>query len=194
MTGECDLHVDVLSSWHKDVKADWAERTAAHADPAWRVYKAAIYLQDQNERVVDALKVRPGSHLVRLGYKTEVRALTVRAGDVVVFDVRIDHAGRTASLAERALRWCLAAAPRWLKLDHERTFAVARARLARMLGHAQPRMAAYLTFGPDLPCTYGYAQTGREDHGLVAGALDATVLGRLANHHIALIQPKAVAS
>ena len=194
LTGECDLHIDILSNWHKDVKEAWAKKTSVHSDPAWGVYKAAIYLQDQDEKCAGAFKVRPGSHLLRLGEATEVKALPVRAGDVVIFDVRIDHMGRNASLGSRMLRWGLTLVGRCLEVDHEMPFAVARARLARFAGSMPQRMAAYLTFGPNLPCTYDYEEMGRADHGAVPNALDAAVLAKLANDHIQIIHPQVMAS
>jgi hypothetical protein len=188
LTGECDVHANVLSRWHKDIHDDWALTDAIFADRAWRVYKAAVYLQDQPAASPTALKVRPGSHRRHLGEVEETRALAVKAGDVIVFDVRLDHAGQFPSVPERALRRGLKAAMAPLRRDHEAWFAHART-LARALrpGGAE-RMALYPTFGPDRACTYAYEREGRASHGPLPGALDAGTRARLARHRVGLIE------
>jgi len=185
LTGECDLQIGVLSQWHKDVGDAWdLDPFVGPGADRWQVYKAAIYLQDQEAGSGDALKVRPGSHLRRLGETTRSEELPVRTGDVVVFDVRIDHAGRLPAGWERILRQSLRLAGRCLGRGHERGFAGLRAQLAKSAG----RMSVFLTFGAAAPCTYAYERAGRNDHGVPPAALDPGLLGRILARNIGLIQ------
>ena len=64
------------------------------------MYKIAIFLQDHPER--DGLSVVPGSHKEGSTPKAPLH-ISSRAGDIVVFDHRLRHAGRLPNLAERLI-------------------------------------------------------------------------------------------
>ena len=135
------------------------------------------------------LKVKPGSHRRHLGDVQDTTAVSVAPGDVIVFDVRMDHAGQLPSLSERALRRILSWVLPPLQLDHEEWFARLRALVRRyLLPNAAERLAVYLTFGPDSPCTYEYEREGRGNHGPLPAPLDALTCRRLANRDIGLIR------
>jgi hypothetical protein len=185
LTGECDIHANILSRWHKDIHNEWQLTSAIYDSETWRVFKAAVYLQDQPANCATVLKVRPGSHRRQLGEVEEAERVPVRAGDVVVFDVRIDHAGQLPSWPERALGGLLRRTLPRLGLDHETWFARARA-IARRLWGAE-RLAVYLTFGPTSACTYEYEQKGRAGHGPLPAALDAAALAMLASRRIGML-------
>ena len=187
LTTECDLHLDILSSWHKDVPITEATREGILGERGWRVYKAAIYLQDQPQDSAGTLKVRPGSHRQSIGQAREEVSLGMNAGDVLIFDVRIDHAGQFPSMAEKALRRVTRPLAGWLDKDPERLFAEARLRLKPQRLMRRERMAVYLTFGPRLPGTYAYELSGRTNHGPLPGEMPPQITERLAAAGIELI-------
>ncbi len=100
-TSHCDVHLNTTSGWHDDTGGraggGYFGDAPLHAP---RVYKLGIYLQDHGSDG-SGLSVRPGSHLDAAARQTV--DLTTRLGDVAIFDVRTQHAGREASLASRAV-------------------------------------------------------------------------------------------
>ncbi|HWL71464.1 MAG TPA: hypothetical protein VNS22_24220 [Geminicoccus sp.] len=187
LTGESDLQINTLSRWHKDIDQDGELKEHADRPNGWRVCKAAIYLQDQPADSKQALKVRPGSHRRRLGEVTQEVALGVRAGDVIMFDVRIDHAGQFPSWWDKSLRRLLMAGGRITKGDPESRFAAVRGALRALGGRVEDRMAIYLTFGSPNAATYAYEQVGRRNHGPVPADLDGEARSRLARWNVAMI-------
>ena len=189
LTGECDLQLNTLSRWHKDIDDEGQLKEFAYRPDGWHVYKAAIYLQDQLEGSPLALKVRPGSQRRRLGEMTAARSLAVQAGDLIVFDVRIDHAGQFPSYADKLLHRLLMLSSRLLKRDPEQQFALLRSALAARRGGMQDRMAVYFTFGRPNQATYSYEQAGRRNHGPLPADLDVAVRATLSYWNIGLIEP-----
>lgn len=102
-TGHCDIHMNMLSGWHKDsgesvggyFKGDY------FAAPDCQVYKAAVYLQDATPR--DGLTVRLGSHRHSSHAGLE-QHVPNKAGDVVFFDVRLSHVGQLPDSIEKAIK------------------------------------------------------------------------------------------
>jgi hypothetical protein len=102
-TGHCDIHMNMLSGWHKDsgehiggyFKGDYFS-----ADDC-RVFKAAVYLQDATTG--DGLTVALGSHR-HAGHKGNVVWVPSKAGDVVLFDVRISHTGQLPDTIENTIK------------------------------------------------------------------------------------------
>lgn len=183
MTGECDVNVDVTSGWHKDVNEDWNLGDALFG-PGWTVYKAAVYLQDLSP--AEALAVRPGSHRNRAPGRGAPVALAVTAGDVVVFDVRIDHKGAGRRIADRLLHRACRAGARIAGSDGERIFTRVRGVLRRRLRQG-PRIGVFLTFGPQTPETEAYERAGRAVHGPVPGPLETSLAERMAAQGLTLI-------
>jgi hypothetical protein len=183
LTGECDLTMNTTGDWHKDIVEDMHLEAAAD-DEAFSVYKLAIYLQDQPATSRDVLKVRPKSHLARNGRDLPDVPLAVRAGDVLIFDVRLDHAGRIPSLADRLLRRGMRlAAP-----DAESSFTGLRSCLRRASGGAD-RLAVFATFGSDNDWTYAYERAGRHRHGPLPAPLAEDARAAFDRHGIRMLQP-----
>lgn len=104
-TGHCDIHMNMLSGWHKDsgenVPGGYFTGPYMTA-PECRVYKVAIYLQDTGPR--DGFTARLGSHRISDLTSGEVETARSRIGDIVVFDVRITHTGQLPDLVEKGLK------------------------------------------------------------------------------------------
>lgn len=154
-TGHCDIHNSMVSNWHRD--------TGGPGHPYFdepcftddcRVYKMAFYLQDHLDG--QGMTLRPGSHRQDGKPVGEETILRSRAGDAVVFDVRIDHRGREPNPLERSIQRGARFAKRTAaKLSGqpetpgqpEWTLA-ARETLDRLTG-TQERMSVFFTFGAD---------------------------------------------
>ncbi|QUS35101.1 hypothetical protein [Falsirhodobacter algicola] len=182
LTGECDLMMNTTSGWHKDVTSDMRMGNAIFADPDFAVYKLAIYLQDQDEGSIAAFRVRPGTQRMADGDAVPAERLETQAGDVVVFDVRMDHAGQPPNLMTRMLRRQLGLIAPPLGLDQERMLTGIRARLP-----GPDRLAVFMTFGPDTPATRAYAAAGQHRHGPAPAPLSAGAEAALHRPGLAMI-------
>lgn len=91
------VHANTYNNWHRDV--DLAYAPIGNWVP-W-VYKLAIYLEDHVDR--GGLSVIPGSHKDRRALPV-FHHVSTRAGDVVVFDTRLRHAGQLPNYKERLIR------------------------------------------------------------------------------------------
>ncbi len=184
LTGECDLMINTTSSWHNDVPHHPASRDGSiFSDESFRVYKIAFYLQDQGEDAVTTLKVRPKSHLKGRNRSMPGRPIAVRAGDAIVFDVRIEHAGQLPTRTDRAMRKLIERVGPFFHLDTQKAFTSTRAIIRRATG-TPDRVAVFTTFGPAEAWTYSYAEEGRNLHPDVRGTLSAEVMTRLALNKI----------
>ena len=99
-TGHSDAHQGFTLGWHKDSgsTATGNELSGYFNEPAETLFRGApevvkvgIYLQDSTEQ--NCLRVDPGSHLRPSLSAASSREVLMQAGDLVVFDVRITHAG-----------------------------------------------------------------------------------------------------
>ncbi|MBB3657693.1 hypothetical protein FHX15_002935 [Rhizobium sp. BK650] len=184
LTGECDLMINTTSSWHHDVPHHRrCTDGSIFSDESFRVYKIAFYLQDQGENSDATLKVRPRSHLKGLVQSLPPKGLAIRAGDAIIFDVRIEHAGQMPTLVDRSLRKFFERVGPLLRLDVQKAFTSARS-IIRRLSRTPDRVAVFMTFGPSDAETYSYAEEGRHRHPGVRGALSADVLRQLAANNI----------
>ena len=102
-TGHCDIHQDSFSAWHKDTGTDNCYFDEECYVEECLVVKMAIYLQDHEDGT--GLTVVPGSHRSSRWGSSEAAAVSTssRAGDAVLFDVRIDHRGRRPSRIEHLI-------------------------------------------------------------------------------------------
>ncbi len=96
-TSHCDVHSHVMVDWHKDDGTGHTEG-GYFGEPTYgvdecRVYKVGVYLQDHAWNT-GGLWVRRGSHLTASTTKGHAQHLSTRKGDVVIFDVRLTHAGQ----------------------------------------------------------------------------------------------------
>jgi hypothetical protein len=199
-TGHCDIHNSMVSNWHRD--------TGGPGHPYFdepcftddcRVYKMAFYLQDHLDG--QGLTVRPGSHL-RDGAATgpEV-SLKSRAGDAVVFDVRIEHRGREPNLVEsgiqRGARFAKRSAARLAgkaETPGQPDWTLhAREAMDRLTGTAD-RMSVFFTFGADNRFSRQFARTnmGRQLEQYDGGgiAYPAGLAENLAASDVAVYQPE----
>jgi hypothetical protein len=184
LTGECDLMINTTSSWHNDVPHHPACADGSiFADENFRVYKIAFYLQDQDETSRATLKVRPKSHLKALTQSMPEKAAAVRAGDAIIFDVRIEHAGQMPTVVDRSIRRFFEKVGPRLHLDVQKALTSARS-MIRFISGSPDRVAVFMTFGPSEEQTYSYAEEGRHRHPGVRGTLSAEVLTQLASHHV----------
>lgn len=102
-TGHCDIHMNMLSGWHKDsgeALGGYFRGDYFGADDC-NVYKAAVYLQDAT--LEDGLTVRLGSHR-HSGHDGLEKHVDSKAGDVVFFDVRLSHVGQRPDAVEKAIK------------------------------------------------------------------------------------------
>jgi len=144
---EIHLHADTWNNWHSDLEPP--SPTAVFSGvPAW-MYKVAIFLQDHPDR--GGLSVIPGSH--KVGYAPCAPAhIGTRAGDIVVFDLRLRHAGRIPNLAERFIETLAFGLQRGRLLsetDRQRLFRLFR-KLEQSLQQAAAaeRLAIFLNYAP----------------------------------------------
>jgi hypothetical protein len=105
-TAEADIHRNfLLGIWHKDTGEAKMEGGYFGCDPTLsnecRVYKVALYLQDHTDGT--GLTVRPGSTTTLSLTDGEEYGVPIRAGDAVLFDVRITHRGMMPTVGDRAI-------------------------------------------------------------------------------------------
>ncbi|MEA5509368.1 phytanoyl-CoA dioxygenase family protein [Crocosphaera sp. UHCC 0190] len=96
-TSHCDIHSRTLSAWHKDDGLTVMEGGyfgyPTYNEEACKVYKVAIYLQDHDNNK-GGLTVRKGSHELPKIDDGEEFYIPTKAGDIIVFDVRLTHTGQ----------------------------------------------------------------------------------------------------
>ncbi len=96
-TSHCDLHCRTLSAWHKDDGMKVMEGGyfgfPAYDQEDCKVYKVALYLQDHDHNQA-GLTVRKGSHKFSDINQGEEVYLKTKAGDIIIFDVRLTHTGQ----------------------------------------------------------------------------------------------------
>ncbi len=107
--GISDITINRSQQWHKDLLRGPYE-SYLEDDVVWRplgeVFRLVMYLQDSS-----GLKIVPGSHLEPISLRSDDHAVPVdetrvfnvpvRAGDVVVMDVRTSHRGNEESDFEK---------------------------------------------------------------------------------------------
>jgi hypothetical protein len=145
-TAEADAHRNFLvGGWHKDTgessmkngyfDCDWTSSSDC------RVYKVALYLQDHLDG--SGLTVRPGTTANQSLVDGDAYPVPVRAGDAVLFDVRITHRGNAPTSLDRAI---LRLGNRILPSRHLGILGKAR-RWKNQLRRKPDRLAIYFAFG-----------------------------------------------
>ncbi len=158
-TGHCDIHMNALSGWHKDSgeSVPGGYFTGPYMTSAdCRVFKVAIYLQDTGRR--DGFTARLGSHHeTDLSVGEEVNA-QCRTGDIVVFDVRITHAGQLPDPVEKGLKGLSLALKRGQR-DREDMAWVLRAKALywKLIGR-RDRLSVFFTYGAPNTFTSDFAR------------------------------------
>lgn len=158
-TGHCDIHMNLLSGWHKDsgetVPGGYFTGPYMNS-PDCRVYKVAIYLQDARRR--DSFTARLGSH--RETDLSAGRAVSVqsRAGDIVLFDVRITHTGQLPDPVEKGLKGISLALNRGNRDREDQAWvSQAKALYWKLIGR-RDRLSVFFTFGADNSFTHDFAE------------------------------------
>ncbi len=186
LTGECDLSLNSLAGWHKDIIEEMLLGTGIYAEDDFKVYKIAFYLQDQRADSREVFKVKAGSHRHPDGSRLPKREVAVRAGDAIVFDVRLDHAGQQPTLTERAMHRAMFGLGFCTRRSPEDLFTAARQR-GRFVKQID-RLGIFATFGPQRPCTFAYENAGRWRHGHPPTPLDPEVGEALRQNNVLVLQ------
>jgi hypothetical protein len=158
-TGHCDIHMNLLSGWHKDsgetVPGGYFTGPYMTSSDC-RVFKVAIYLQDTGRR--DGFTARLGSHRatdLSVGKQINVQS---RVGDIVVFDVRITHTGQLPDPVEKGLKG-LSLALNGGQRGREDPVWVSRVKALywKLVGR-RDRLSVFFTFGAANTFTYDFAR------------------------------------
>lgn len=96
-TGNADIHQNRSSTWHKDTVFFDSDPFNENYKP---VYKVGIYLQDQLSKR-GGIQYREGSHNINNCVDGLHKAITTRAGDIFIFDLRTTHSGMLSTLPEK---------------------------------------------------------------------------------------------
>lgn len=191
-TGHCDIQMNMISGWHKDsgegVPGGYFSGPYMTSDEC-RVYKVGVYLQDTAPG--DSLTARLGSHReTDMCVGPEVDVLS-RAGDIVVFDVRITHAGQRPDPFEKGLArlsWILNRGRR----DRQDPALVSRVKGAycKITGR-RDRLAVFFTYGARNNFTEDFAEANmnrQEREGSVNATMQMppALSAALANEGVAL--------
>ena len=157
-TRHCDIHMNMLSGWHKDsgetVPGGYFVGPYM-TSPDCRVFKVAIYLQDTGKR--DGFTARLGSHReTDLSVGEQVQAAS-RIGDIVVFDVRITHTGQLPDPVEKGLKGLSLALNR-RRREREDPAWVSRIKAYYwgLIGRRE-RLSVFFTYGAANQYTYDFA-------------------------------------
>lgn len=158
-TCHCDIHMNMISGWHKDsgehvggyFRGDYFK-----ADDC-KVYKVALYLQDVDGN--DGLTVRLGSHRSASLTAGDEAKLATKSGDVVIFDVRLNHIGRVPDPVERMLKNASRVLNGGNRNKEDPFFITALARVYGKLAGRKERLSVFFTYGPKNNYTYDFSFT-----------------------------------
>jgi hypothetical protein len=179
-TGHCDIHMNMLSGWHKDSgeSVPGGYFTGPYMTSAdCRVFKVAIYLQDTGRR--DGFTARLGSHRetdLSTGKEINVQS---RTGDIVVFDVRITHTGQLPDPVEKGLKGLSLAVNRGHS-DREDPAWVSRIKELywKLIGRRE-RLSVFFTFGAANTFTDDFARANMNRQAREGAASGAGMLPNL---------------
>lgn len=168
-TGHCDIHMSMLSGWHKDSGEDFGGyfRGDYFGADDCRVYKAAIYLQDATQS--DGLTVRLGSQRtpdLRAGREVTIKTV---AGDVVFFDVRLNHRGQLPDLVEKGIKAATRLATRGSRVTEEPEWASSARATYWSLRGRRDRVSVFFTYGAPNDFTEQFASANLERQRLQSG-------------------------
>lgn len=104
---EMSAHDSGFGGWHRDTLSQESAGHTFHNEPDFLMAEVAIYLQDNHRIYGGGLDVIPGSHARpdarfhdlglldriqhRLQFRTRRHSIPTRAGDLLLFDFRIEH-------------------------------------------------------------------------------------------------------
>jgi hypothetical protein len=162
------ISCNMLSGWHKDdgigiygygeIDGGYFRKLPYDLEDC-KVYKVAIYLQDHHNNL-GGLSVRRGSHRSANLDEGEEVYLKTKAGDAVIFDVRITHSGQIELVP---IPWLI----KPLRLLRRITIRLFRVDIGRRLGYLYnllttgygDRLAIFITFGVANDLTITFSQT-----------------------------------
>lgn len=176
-TGHCDIHMNMLSGWHKDsgetVPGGYFSGPYM-TSPECRVFKVAIYLQDTGRR--DSFTARIGSHRHTDLSTGERLSVESRIGDIVVFDVRISHTGQLPDSFEKGLKGFGRILNRGQR-DREDVAWISRvkARYWKLIGR-RDRLSVFFTYGAPNTFTYDFANANMSRQARQGGGGGSTSL------------------
>ena len=156
-TGHCDVHMNMLSGWHKDSGEAFGGyfRGDCFVAADCRVYKIGIYLQDSDRR--SALRVRPGSHRHADVHAGSVLQIDTRVGDIVIFDVRLSHAGQLPDVVEKAIKAANVAFTRNDRTREDARWASALKSTYWRVMRRKDRLSVFFTYGYANAHTYDFS-------------------------------------
>jgi hypothetical protein len=169
-TGHSDIHLNMLSGWHKDsgeafggyFKGDYFGAENCN------VYKIAIYLQDHLKQ--DGLTVRPGSHRSASVASGDLPThLATRAGDAVLFDVRLSHIGQIPDPVEKTLIGLNQLLNRGDRKRPDNEFVVALKNIYWRIRNRHDKMSIFFTFGVNNDYTQQFARSNMARQNTQAG-------------------------
>ncbi|QDI48909.1 phytanoyl-CoA dioxygenase family protein [Serratia marcescens] len=153
-TSHADIHHNMGFGWHKD-DAKGAYFSEPYFTPDCRVYKMGIYMNDHSSDG-NGMSVRVGSHLKNNLTEGEAISLATKPGDVVIFDVRITHAGKEYDVIEKGL----------LKIGRMLGDMNGKSKIGRKvrdfycsLKSGKPKRSFFFTFGAPNTFTYDFSRT-----------------------------------
>jgi hypothetical protein len=153
-TSHADIHHNMGFGWHKD-DGKGSYFTEPYFTPECRVYKMGVYMNDHSTDG-NGMSVRVGSHLKNNLTDGEAISLATKPGDVVIFDVRITHAGKEYDVVERGL----------LKLGRIFGDHTGKSNIGRKVRDiyccfktGKPKRSLFFTFGASNIYTYDFSKT-----------------------------------
>ncbi len=180
-TGHCDIHMNMLSGWHRDSgEAFGGYFTGDYIpDESVRVYKMAVYLQDATPS--DGLFVVPKSHNAK-SYDTgqAVQAKT-KAGDVVIFDVRIAHVGQLPDTIEKGIKAINIALSGKSRLKEDSPIATWLKSVYWKLIRRRDRLSIFFTYGENNVRTNEFSESNMTRQNEQASASETAIPAPLAN-------------
>lgn len=158
-TGNCNLHRNKLGNWHKDMGRVHGGyfQDDVHTLDECPIVKVGVYLQD-HDRDGAGFRVRVGSQRVDDLRRGDETYAPTRAGDIILFDVRLTHAGVLPDPMERAI-WRVS---RLLSGARRESPAgrLAKEFWWRVTGKPE-RLSAFFTYGPPGALTDEFARNVR---------------------------------
>lgn len=158
-TGHCDIHMNMLSGWHKDsgetVPGGYFRGAYMTAEEC-RVYKVAIYLQEPGAH--DGFTARLGSHRHTALDAGELVKVPSRVGDIVVFDVRLTHTGQLPDPIEKGMKGLSLALNNGSRNREDfPLISKAKASYWKLIGR-RDRLSVFFTYGAANDFTYDFAK------------------------------------
>jgi hypothetical protein len=178
-TGHCDIHMNMLSGWHRDSGEAFGSYFTGDyfSDDECRVYKMAIYLQDTEEG--DSLKVVPHAHRVPQFDSSKGHPLFTSVGDVVIFDVRLPHTGQLPDMVEKGIKAInIAMKGRDRTVEDSPIATRLKQAYCRLVGR-EDRLSIFFTYGADNRRTEEFARANMDRQNRQANVQETSLPGPL---------------